>query len=32
MACIKDRELFELMEQHSAELIQTKFQVGIVCV
>lgn len=26
MACIKDRELFELMEQHSAELIQTKFQ------
>ena len=29
MACIKDRELFELMEQHSAELIQTKFQVGI---
>ena len=29
MACIKDRELFELLEKHSAELIQTKFQVGI---
>lgn len=28
MACIKDRELFELLEKHSAELIQTKFQVG----
>ncbi|KAL0055706.1 hypothetical protein WJX82_003462 [Trebouxia sp. C0006] len=26
MACIKDRELFELLEKHSAELIQTKFQ------
>ena len=28
MACIKDRELFELLEQHSADLIKTKFQVG----
>ncbi|DBB04101.1 TPA: hypothetical protein ACH3X1_013153 [Trebouxia sp. C0004] len=26
MACIKDGELFELLEEHSAELIQTKFQ------
>ncbi|KAL0040782.1 hypothetical protein WJX79_005390 [Trebouxia sp. C0005] len=26
MACIKDGELFELLEKHSAELIQTKFQ------
>ncbi|KAL3154556.1 hypothetical protein ABBQ32_014013 [Trebouxia sp. C0010 RCD-2024] len=26
MACIKDAELFELLEKHSAELIQTKFQ------
>lgn len=26
MACIKDRELFELLEQHSADLIKTKFQ------
>ena len=29
MACIKDAELFELLEKHSAELIQTKFQVSI---
>ena len=29
MACIKDAELFELLEEHSAELIQTKFQVGV---
>lgn len=29
MACIKDAELFELLEKHSAELIQTKFQVGV---
>ena len=29
MACIKDRDLFELLEKHSAELIQTKFQVGV---
>lgn len=30
MACIKDAQLFELLEKHSAELIQTKFQVGAV--
>ena len=30
MACIKDAELFELLEKHSAELIQTKFQVSAV--
>jgi 3-dehydroquinate synthetase len=27
MACIKDRELFELMEEHAEELVQTRFQV-----
>ena len=31
MACIKDAELFELLEKHSAELIATKFQVGVAC-
>ena len=29
MACIKDAELFELLEKHSAEVIKTKFQVSI---
>ena len=28
MACIKDVQLFELLEQHGAELIDTHFQVG----
>ena len=29
MACIKDAELFELLEKHSAELVTSKFQVSI---
>ena len=28
MACIKDAALFELLEEHAAELLRTNFQVG----